>query len=120
MFQITNVGTSSDDSDSDLLNYKQLPRVELIPNLEKNGGLSHPRIQAIIRQKEQYFNYKREQDERIWGDDEFRPGPLLDKIADLITKNLVKNTSDLLESTCDEFIDCLVQSEFFPDEPFNQ
>ncbi|KAK8886091.1 hypothetical protein M9Y10_041551 [Tritrichomonas musculus] len=121
MFQISNTGDgSSESSDVDILNFGQMPKVESVPNNKKLGGLSHTKIQAIISQKEQYFNYRREQDTRIWGDDNFRPGPLLDKIADHITENLVKKTSSLLESTCDSFIDCLVQSEFYPDEPFEE
>lgn len=119
MFQITNTGeSSSDNSESDVLHFGKLVKIENLPTEEKSS-LSHSKIQAIIKQKEQYFNYKRELDTKIWGDDDFHPGPLLDKIADHITENLVKNASNLLESTCDAFIDCLVQSEFFPDEPID-
>lgn len=121
MFQITQADDNfSDNSDVDTLNFGHMPKIEVIPQTKKLGGLSHSKIQAIIKQKEQYFNYRRQQDARIWGDSDFRPGPLLDKIADHITENLVKKTSSLLESTCDSFIDCLVQSEFFPDEPFEE
>lgn len=121
MFQISQADDGSgESSDVDVLNFGQMPKIEVVPQYKKLGGLSHSKIQSIIKQKEQYFNYKRERDARIWGDSDFRPGPLLDKIADHITENLVKKASNLLESTCDSFIDCLVQSEFFPDEPFDE
>lgn len=80
------------------------------------GGLSHVTIENIIRQKQQYLVYAREQDENIWNDPDFRPGTLLDKIADRIAVEIVRDSCGLLEKTCDEFIDGLVHSEFFPDE----
>jgi hypothetical protein len=86
-----------------------LPSVQCVP-------LSHETIEHIIRQKSDYLAYRRERDERIWNDPDFHPGPLLDKISERIALGLIKEATDLLESTCDEFIDCLVQSEFFPDE----
>ena len=78
--------------------------------------LSHETIENIIRQKQEYLSFKREQDEVIWSDPDFRPGPLLDRIADRIALEMIKEATDFLEKTCDDFIDCLVQSEFFPDE----
>jgi hypothetical protein len=92
------------------------PKVELLPSFGRSGGLEHQTIEHIIRQKEEYFAYKREQDSNIWKDPDFHPGPLLDKISDRIAMGLVKEAATLLEDTCDEFIDCLVHSEFFPDE----
>jgi hypothetical protein len=92
------------------------PRVEVLPSFGRSEGLAHETIEHIIRQKEEYFAYKREQDANIWSDPDFHPGPLLDKIADRIAIGLAKEAAALLEDTCDEFIDCLVHSEFFPDE----
>jgi hypothetical protein len=111
-------GSDSDsDNDSGDLMIPQPPeRVEVLPTYGQTGGLSHETIQHIIRQKEEYFAYRRERDERIWNDPDFHPGPLLDKIAEKITLGLIREATNLLESTCDDFIDCLVRSEFFPDE----
>jgi hypothetical protein len=106
---------SDSDSDDSVI-CEQPPRVEVLPSYGQRGGLSHETIQHIIRQKEEYFAYRRERDERIWSDSDFHPGPLLDKIAEKIALGLIKNATNLLESTCDDFIDCLVRSEFFPDE----
>jgi hypothetical protein len=78
-------------------------------------GLSHETIDSIIRQKQRYLAFKQELDERIWGDEDFRPGPMVEKIADKLTLTLVKDATELLETTCDQFIDCLVHSEFFPE-----
>jgi hypothetical protein len=79
-------------------------------------GLSHETIDNIIRQKQQYLAFKQDLDEKIWGDPDFRPGPMVERIADRLTLGLIKDGTDLLEVTCDQFIDCLVRSEFFPDE----
>lgn len=107
--------SSSEGFEIDSIGYRP-QQVEKIVHYGKSGGLTHTTIENIIRQKEEYFKYKRKQEALIWKDSEFRPGPLLDKIADNITANLVKNAANLLDSTCNSFIDCLVQSEFFPEE----
>ena len=92
------------------------PKIETAMTHLWSGGLSHETIENIIRQKQQYLAFRREQDEIIWNDPDFRPGPLLDRIADRIAMEMIKDATDLLEKTCDEFIDCLVHSEFYPDE----
>jgi hypothetical protein len=104
------------DSDEFIVPPKQVPRVEVILQSVQGVVLSHETVQHIIRQKTDYLAYCRERDERIWDDPDFHPGPLLDKISEKIALGLIKEATDLLESTCDEFIDCLVRSEFFPDE----
>jgi hypothetical protein len=107
----------SDESDDSDLKVSHSPdRTHIIPIRQQQRGLSHEIIENIIHQKEQYLAYRRERDEMIWDDPDFRPGPLLDKIADRITVDLIKTGAVLLESTCDDFIDCLVKSEFFPDD----
>ena len=103
-------------SREDELFFGKFPETEMVPSYGKTGGLSHETIENIIKQKQQYFDFKREQDEVIWNDPDFRPGPLLDRIADRIALEMIKSTTELVEKTCDDFIDCLVHSEFFPDE----
>ena len=92
------------------------PKLEVPIVSVHRGGLSHETIENIIRQKQEYFAFRREQDEIIWKDPDFRPGPLLDRITDRIALEMIKDTTDFVEQTCDEFIDCLVHSEFYPEE----
>ena len=84
--------------------------------IRRSRGLSRKTIENIQRQKEEYSKYAMNQNELIWKDPYFRSGPLLDKLADFIAEGIVKQASNLLEETCDEFIDFIVQSEFFPNE----
>ena len=73
-------------------------------------------IHKIIKQKEQFYKYQRKRDSQIWHDSEFHPGQLLDKISDHIARSLIDNVVSEVENICDDFIDELIHSEFFPDE----
>ena len=82
---------------------------------KQRGMLSYKTIDTIIKQREAFLKRQREEIQRVWGEN-YNPFPALDKIANRIALGQVRVVSDLLEKTCDSFIDSLVQSEFFPQE----
>jgi hypothetical protein len=79
------------------------------------GRLSFNSVDNIIRQREEFLKRQRGEICRVWGQD-FDPFPILDKIAKKIVRRQVDEVSNLLEKTCDGFIDSIVRSEFYPEE----
>ena len=84
------------------------------PN-EEQRFLSFQSVNSIIKQRDEFLKWQRNEIERVWGEN-FNPFPTLDKISTRIALNQVKEVSTLLEKTCDAFIDSIVHAEFYPGE----
>ncbi|EAY10606.1 hypothetical protein TVAG_282060 [Trichomonas vaginalis G3] len=83
-------------------------------NNEIYGVLSFQKMNNIIKQREEYLKWQQAENTRIWGEN-FSPYSSLDKIANRIALMQVKEVTDLLGKTCDDFIESLVHTEFFPE-----
>ena len=92
-----------------------IPRIDTLPFQEKSN-FSQQTINNIFQQKAAFYKYKKNLNNAIWHDSNFVPDPLLDSISEKITEELVGDVANSLGQICDEFINCLVHSEFFPED----
>lgn len=113
----------SDDSDVDhIFTPSVRPLTKEEPKKEEKeeeikeiyGVLSFQKMNNIIKQREAFLKWQQAENERIWGEN-FSPYSALDKIANRIALLQVHEVTNLLEKTCDDFIESLVHSEFFPE-----
>jgi len=104
-------GTSEDEIDKEILKPSYSEQSSMVDRYR--GNLSHDSIMRIINQRAEFLEYKRKENHKVWGESGYNPDPTLDRIVDRIMFTMIKETTDLLENTCDQFIDCLVHNEFF-------
>ena len=108
-------GSVNDEADNDESPVTKTQKIGFL-GADENAGLNFETIRNILAQREKYALYKKEQIKKVWGDESFNPDSALNKIALKIALSQANIVAKQLEEVCDNFIDSLVHSEFFPED----